>query len=263
MRLVAQLTSALLLVLAMSLPAMAEIVTEEIAYDFEGTEHIGILAYDPTVSSLRPGILVVHEWTGRNDYAIGRAKELAAMGYVAFAADYYGGGKTTTDRAQAGEWATAARSDLDRFQRLGEAALGVLTSQVFVDTTKLGAIGFCFGGTASLQLAYGGADLDGIVCFHGSPVPPREGEIDDVKAAILILHGASDNNVASGDLDRCEAALEASDVEWETIMYGHAVHAFTNPEAGDDPSKGAAYQERAAKRSWEAMRVFFEELFAR
>jgi len=263
MRLCNQLISAVLLVLAMSLPAMAEIVTEEIAYDFEGTTHKGILAYDPAISSLRPGILVVHEWTGRNDYAIGRAKELAGMGYVAFAADYYGDGKSTTDRKIAGEWAGAARADLDRFQRLGQAALEVLKSQVQVDKEKLGAIGFCFGGTASLQLAYTGADLDGIVCFHGSPVPPREGEIENVKAAILILHGASDGNVASGDLDRCEAALEAADVEWETIMYGHAVHAFTNPEAGNDPSKGAAYQERAAKRSWEAMRIFFEEIFAR
>lgn len=244
-------------------PALAEVQTREIAYDFEGTEHLGILAWDDAGADPRPGVLVVHEWTGRGDYVVRRARELAEMGYVAFAADYYGGGQSTTDRGQAAAWAGAARSDLDRFQRLGQAALSVLASQPEVDSSQLAAIGFCFGGTASLQLAFSGADLDAVVSFHGNPTAPRPGEVEQITGELLVLHGAVDPYVKAEDIAAFKAAMEAAGVPYEWVDYGGAVHNFTHPGAGDDPSTGAAYQERAARRAWEAMRVFFREIFGR
>ena len=239
--------------------AAAEVVTQSVEYEIDGETFIGYLAYDDAIEGARPGVLVIHEWWGLNDYAKMRAEQLAEMGYVAFAADMYGDGAVGETREEASQLAGSVRgTPLMRVR--GNAALAVLAEQENVDSERLAAIGFCFGGTGVLELAYSGAELDGVVSFHGGLVDPQEG--DEINAAILVEHGAIDPHVPPERVAEFETAMEAAGVDWQLVAYGGAVHAFTNPEAGDDPSRGVAYNEAAATRSWAHMQQFFDEIFA-
>ncbi|MEQ9131851.1 MAG: dienelactone hydrolase family protein [Salinisphaeraceae bacterium] len=243
----------------MTATVQADIRTDTLSYDIDGTEHRGYIAYDDSLEGPRPGVLVIHEWWGLNDYARHRARDLAAMGYVAFAADMYGGGRTTEDPAEAGEWSKAAGPEL---RRLAGAGLEQLAGHDRVDTDRLAAIGFCFGGTSVLQLAYSGAELDGVVSFHGNlPVP---GDNDIINAAILVQHGAADPLVPTADADAWQQAMgDRSSVDWHFVAHGGAKHAFTNPAADDLGMDAVGYDAAAADRSWAHMQRFFDELFAR
>ena len=239
--------------------ASAEVVTRAVEYEIEGETYIGYLAYDDALEGDRPGVLVIHEWWGLNDYAKMRAEQLADMGYVAFAADMYGDGAVATERAEAGQLAGTVRGT-PLMRSRANAALEVLAAQEGVDSQRLAAIGFCFGGTGVLELAYSGAPLAGVVSFHGGLVNPQEG--DEIQAAILVEHGAIDPHVPPERVAEFEQAMEAAGVDWQLVAHGGAVHAFTNPAAGDDPSRGVAYHEAAATRSWQQMQLFFHEIFA-
>ncbi len=245
--------------IVMTATVQADIRTDTLSYDIGGTEHRGYIAYDDSLAGPRPGVLVIHEWWGLNDYARKRARDLAAMGYVAFAADMYGGGRTTEDPAEAGEWSRAAGPEL---RGLAAAGLEQLAGHDRVDADRLAAIGFCFGGTSVLELAYSGADLDGVVSFHGNLPTPAPG--DTINAAILILHGAADPLVPAADANAWQQAMrKRAGVDWHFVAYGGAKHAFTNPAADNLGMDAVGYDAAAANRSWAHMQRFFDELFAR
>ncbi len=251
-------------------PAAAELVRQQIDYSHDELPCRGYLVYDSeqvTVDQPAPGVLVVPEWWGLNDYAKARADQLAELGYVAFAADMYGleddgSPRVTTEGSQASAWARELYDDVTTWRARGQAALSVLAAQPTVDSTKLGAIGFCFGGATVQQLAYGGADLSAVVSFHGSPVVPAQDELDDIQAAVLICHGAADPFDPLDKLRKAVDALELSEVDYEVALYGHAVHSFTNPEADGSFHPGAKYSETAEPRAWGAMKRWLREHFA-
>ena len=240
--------------------ARAEITTSVVDYQHDGTRLRGYLAYDGAVKDKRPGVLVIHEWWGLNDFAKSKARELAAMGYVAFAADMYGDGITTTEAAKAKELATPFG---DRNLRRGRvrAAFDQLRAHPLADPDRIAAIGFCFGGTSVLELAYSGAPVRGVVSFHGGLTAPAEEDLGGISSAFLVLHGADDPMVPPSAIEAFQAGMRKSGADWQMVYFGSAVHAFTNPDAGRAGIDGVAYNEKAAKRGWAYMKDFFDELF--
>jgi dienelactone hydrolase len=248
-------------VLAGSCSARTGIKTQTIDYEHGGTKLQGFLAYDADLEGKRPGVLVIHEWRGLNDYARDRAVQLAEKGYVAFALDMYGKGVLARTNEEASERAGKFYADRPLMRGRAGAGLDVLREQEFTDPDRLAVIGFCFGGTTALELAMSGADLDAIVAFHaGLSFPDLEG-LEQIGGTVLILHGGQDPYVPEEDLANIWAAMESADVDYQITIYGGAVHSFTNPDSGDDPSRGAAYDETAARRSWLEMQELFEETF--
>jgi dienelactone hydrolase len=239
--------------------AEAKVVTRTVPYQHEGKTYQGYLAYDDAKKGPRPGVLVVHEWWGLNDYARSRTRQLAEMGYVAFAADMFGEGKTTRDPKEAQAWSSAVSSQPGQLAVLSKAALDVLRKQDSVDSDKLAAIGFCFGGTTVLQLAYAGVPLKATVTFHGSLVVPDSAQAQKIRSPILILHGAKDSFIKPETIDGLQKALDAVKADWYMVTYANAVHAFTNPEADSFKIPGIGYNEKAARRSWDEMQRFFAE----
>lgn len=221
----------------------------------------GYLAYDSSQTGKRPGVLVVHEWKGLDDYAKKRTEQLASMGYVAFAADIYGKGIRPQTVDEARTQATLYRSNRALLRERVNAALAELRKQPQTDNERLGAIGYCFGGTTVLELARSGADVDGVVSFHGGLDSPNPQDGKQIKSKVLVLHGADDPLVSQEDIKAFEQEMRAGNVDWQMVNYGGTVHSFTNPKAGNDPSKGSAYNPDSDRRSFEAMKVFFEEIF--
>lgn len=251
-----------LALVVLSLTAVeAETVGRTVTYRQDGTVMRGFLAYDDSLKSKRPGVLVVHEWWGLNDFARERALKLAGLGYVALAADMYGGGATTRDRVEAGRLAGALLGNPDLLRARAQAALKVLAADPRVDPKRLAAIGFCFGGATVLELAYSGAALAGVVSFHGGLPRPRPDDLTRIKAAVLVLHGADDPHVPPADLAAFEQAMRQAGADWQMVLFGGAVHSFTNPAAGDHKASGAAYDPRAARRSWRCLQEFFREIW--
>jgi len=238
--------------------ARAEVVTKSIDYTHGGVQLQGYLAYDDAIEGKRPGVLVVHEWWGLNEYANGRARQLAELGYVAFALDMYGKDVIAKDREEAAKMSNAFKGKPIIRER-AKAGYDMLAKQELVDKSKIAAIGYCFGGTTVLELAYTGADLVGVVSFHGGLVAPKSG--DKFKAKILALHGADDPFVPAAAVDDFEKGMRDSGTDWQLVVYGDAVHTFTNPKAGNDKSTGSAYNAAADRRSWQAMKTFFGEVF--
>lgn len=237
----------------------AEIVTQTIKYPIAGKSYVGYLAYDDSIKEPRPGIVVFHEWWGLNDFARSKAEALAALGYVAFAADMYGKGMATHDPEQAGQWYTEV-SENRAFRKRAQAAVNVLKKQAGVDPKRIGAIGFCFGGTTVLELAYSGADVQGVVSFHGGLTAPGEADRDQIQSAILVLHGAQDPFVKPEQLEAFESGLKASSADWQLVIYGNTLHSFTNPKADSVDMEGLAYNPLSDRRSWAAMQQFFDEV---
>ena len=221
----------------------------------------GYLVYDDAVAGKRPGVLVVHEWMGLNDYAKKRADQLAGLGYVAFAADIYGKGIRPKDTSEAGQFAGRYKADRKLLRSRVNAAFAVLKKHELTDQKKTAAIGYCFGGTTVLELARSGADVAGVVSFHGGLDTPTPADARNIKAKVLAQHGANDPFVKPQEVAAFQEEMRSAGVDWYFVSYGNAVHSFTNPEAGNDPKKGAAYNEKADKRSWEAMKSFFVEIF--
>jgi dienelactone hydrolase len=251
-----------LFVLTLGVPAFAQVETESIEYVVGGTTLKGYIAYDKSLEGKRPGVMVVHEWWGLNDYAKQRARDLAELGYVALAVDMYGEGQVAEDRAAAAKLAGEVRGDKQLMRQRARAGLDTLKQHPRVDADRVAAIGYCFGGTTVLELAYSGAKLAGVVSFHGGITVPTEEEAEQIEAAVLVLHGADDPMVPAENIAAFQERMAAGDVDWQFVSYGGAVHTFTNPAAGDDKSTGSAYHEAAAKRSWQHMKLFFDEVFA-
>jgi dienelactone hydrolase len=173
----------------------------------------------------------------------------------------YGGGATTRDREEAGKLAGALRGNPDLLRARAQAALKVLAADPRVDPKHLAAIGFCFGGTTVLELAYSGADLAGVVSFHGGLPRPQPGDLKRLKANILVLHGADDPLVPVADITAFQEAMRQAGANWQMVFFGGAVHSFTNPAAGEDQATGVAYNPPAARRSWRCMQEFFREIW--
>lgn len=254
--------------LLLALPASAKVVTKPVAYEHAGVKLEGFLAYDDAKAAKGklPGVLVLPEWWGLTAYPKGRAEQLAAMGYVAFAADMYGAGVTTDDAKKAGELAGGFYGKPLMAER-ARAGLDALLKTGLADPAKVAAIGFCFGGSAAQTLAYAGAPLAGIVSFHGGPVNAPVEAAGKVKAKFLLLNGAADPMVKPEAKAALEKSLEDAKIDYVSVDYAAALHAFSNPGATEVAKKNGltaaiGYDEPAARRSWKAMQVFFDEIFA-
>ncbi len=250
-----------LLILLFSGTSLAVMHKEEITYKDGDVALTGYLFWDDAFSGKRPGILVAHEWWGLNDYSKLRAEMLAETGYIAFAADMYGDGRATRHADEAKGWMQQITSNLDVWQRRAVLALDQLKAHPNVESSKLAAIGYCFGGATVMQMAYLGADLDGVVSFHGSLPPATPEQAANIKARVLIAHGDADGFVPPERIAAFKKALSESGVDWEMDIYAGAKHGFTNPYADGYGMSGLAYQEEADRRSWLRMLAFFEELF--
>ena len=219
--------------------------------------------YDDEGEAKRPGVLLVHAWRGHGKNVREQAKRIAKLGYTAFALDMYGKGVLAKDNREAAKM--AGRFYEDRALMVGRARAGLaqLKKHARVDPERIAAIGFCFGGTVVLELARHGEDLDGVVSFHGGLKFPKAPKQREVKARVLVCHGADDPFVPPADVVRFWKEMAAARARYEILVLSGAVHAFTDPGAGDDPSRGAAYDAEAARMSWHAMQGMFRELFAK
>ncbi len=256
-----RLLSASLFVLLLASPALAEIKTEEIGYREGDVALRGYLAWDDALEGKRPAVLVVHEWWGLNDYARQRARKLAELGYVAFALDMYGEGQVTEHPSEAGEWAGRIRANVDAWRSRAMAGLKILQNHPLADRQRTAAIGYCFGGSTVLQLAYADAPVRGVVSFHGA-LPPLAEEIEQVKPSVLVCHGAADGFISQESIQAFQAGMERVGADWLMITYGNARHSFTNPGADERGIDGLRYNKKADERSWQHMRAFFDEIFA-
>ncbi len=244
--------------------AEAKLVTRTVEYKQGDTILEGYLAYDDAVKGKTPGVLVVHEWNGLGDYVKKRVEQLARLGYVAFGADIYGKGiRPATPEAAGREAGKYRGADRKLLRARTRAGLEELRKQPNVDPGRIAAIGYCFGGTAVLELARSGAYLQGVVSFHGGLDAPNPADAKNIRAKVLALHGADDPYVPPQQVAAFQEEMRKGGVDWQMVSYGGAVHSFTNPASGNDPSKGVAYNEKADRRSWEAMKVFFSEIFGK
>lgn len=250
-----------LLALSFSSLSWAEIQIKEVSYKDGDQQLKGYLAWDDSIKGKRPGVMVVHEWWGLNDYAKNRAKMLAEEGYVAFAADMYGADKVTTHANDAKGWMTQITQNQDAWQKRALLGLEQLKSSSKVDTSKLASIGYCFGGATVMQMAYAGADLKGVVSFHGSLPPASPEQAAAIKSSVLIAHGEADAFIPAERIVKFKKALADANVDWEMNIYSGAKHGFTNPGAGEFGMDALAYNEKADRRSWEKMKAFFAEIF--
>ncbi|MCC6301835.1 MAG: dienelactone hydrolase family protein [Gammaproteobacteria bacterium] len=243
--------------------AHAAIVTQEIDYTVDGTTLKGYLAYDDAIEGARPGVLVVHEWWGMNDYARRRAHMLAELGYTAFALDMYGDGKQAHHPDEAGKFASEVMKNQDLARARFNGALEVLRKQKTVDPARVAAIGYCFGGAVVLQMARDGADLDGVVSFHGNLAPVSPAQPGAVKAKILVLTGADDSFVPAEQIEQFEKEMDAAKADYKVIVYPGAKHSFTSPEAdkyGQEFNLPLAYNKAADEASWQEMQDFFQQI---
>jgi dienelactone hydrolase len=252
-----------LAVLLLMVPTMAfgKIKTETIDYKDGDKVLEGMIAYDDKVTTPKPAVIVVHEWMGLDDYAKKRAEQVAALGYVAFAANIYGKGVHLTDKAEAGKTAGAYKNDRALMRSRIKAAYDALAKDKHVDPTKIAVMGYCFGGTVALELARSGAPLKGTVSFHGGLSNPKPQDAKNIKGRVLVLHGGSDGSVKPEEMNQFVSEMNDANVNWDMVTYGPAVHGFTNPKNGSDKTKGLAYNKYADERSWDEMKRFFSEIF--
>jgi dienelactone hydrolase len=245
---------------ALSSPALGALHSEMIEYKDGSTTLEGYLVYDDKVTTPRPAIVIVHQWMGLTDYEKMRADQLAQKGYVAFALDIYGKGQRPKDMTEAGKLITKYKTDFKSLRQRERAALDFIMKQKNVDAQKIVIMGYCFGGGGALEAARGELPVIAAVSFHGSLSTPAPEETKHVTAKLLVLHGALDPFVPSKDVQAFQAEMNSAKADYQFISYSGAVHAFTQKESGTDITKGAAYNEVADKRSWEAFMGFLNEV---
>ena len=241
--------------------ALAEVQSTVVEYRDGDVLLEGYLAWDDAVAGPRPGVLVAHAWMGLGEYEKRRARELAELGYAAFALDIYGQGVRAKTPEEAGKLAALYKGDRELMRTRARSGLDELARQEICAGQPLAAIGYCFGGTVVLELARSGAPLAGTVSFHGGLATPRPEDAKQIKGAVLALHGADDPYVPPAEVEAFQEEMRTAGVDWQFVSYGAAVHAFTDPSAGTDVSKGAAYAAVADRRSWQALRNFLGEIF--
>ena len=240
------------------------IVTREVTYSSNGTTLKGFLAYDSTKAGKMPGVIVVHEWWGLDQYPKHRAEMLAKLGYVAFAIDMYGDGKIADNPKDAGDFAAASMKDMNAAQARFDAGVDYLKQQPETDSSKIAAIGYCYGGGVVLNMALRGDNLDGVVSFHGDLPTEKVKNPQDVKAKVLVCTGADDQFNPKKKVDAFEKAMDAAKVNYKVDIYPGATHSFTNPAADSLGKKfniPIAYNKAADEQSWVAMQNFFNEIF--
>ncbi len=248
------------LALVGALSTHAKIVTQTIEYKQGDTALEGYIAYDDSISGKRPGVLVVHQWLGLTDYEKHRSEQLAQLGYVAFCADIYGKGVRPKNVSEAGAESTKYKSDRALLRARVNAGLAQLEKNPLVDPKRIAAIGYCFGGTTVIELALSSADIAGVVSFHGGLDAPNPADAKNIKCKVLCQAGADDPFQNANDLAEFEQEMRDAKVDWQITFYGGAVHSFTQPDPGF-VNPGAHYNEKADKRSWQAMKNFFVEIF--
>jgi len=259
-----KLLACIVLLLSVVSISQAQVVGKTVTYEDDGVTLNGFIAYDDSIKGKRPGVIVVHEWWGHNDYAQERAKMLAKLGYTAIALDMYGDGKQASHPKDAGKMAGEIRNNkkvmISRFQ----AAKKMLQAELHTDSNKIAAIGYCFGGGVVLEVARSGESLAGVVSFHGSLVTSSPAKSNEVKTKVLVLNGEDDPFVKPEQISQFKQEMKNANVDFQFISYPGAKHAFTNPGAdvfGKKFNIPLAYHKEADEKSWLEMQTFFKEIF--
>lgn len=250
----------LLVVFLFSVSVRAAVQFQKVEYKQGDTVCEGLLVFDDSIQGKRPGVLVAHQWKGLGEYEKMRAERLAQLGYVVFCADIYGKGIRADNPKDASALAAKYKSDRPLLRARIAAALETLRTNERVNEKQIAAIGYCFGGTTVLELARHGAELTGVVSFHGGLSTPNPSEARNIKCKVVALHGADDPFVPAEEVAAFEKEMRDAKVDWQLTAYGGAVHSFTDKNAGNDNSKGSAYNAAADARSWRAMTAFFDEV---
>lgn len=242
-----------------TLASFAEIKTEVVEYKQGKTTLEGFLAYDAAITGKKPVVLIVHEWTGLGEYSKKRAREMAEKGYVAFALDIYGKGVRPTTPEEAGKESNIYKENRKLMRERAKAGLDYIKTRSFADSSKVVAMGYCFGGTVALEMARAGYPLAGVASFHGGLSTPNPKDAKNIKGKLLILHGAIDP-FTKAEVPGFQDEMNEANVDYQFISYSGAVHSFTNPDAGNDIKKGQAYNAAADRRSMQAFMDFLKEV---
>ncbi len=256
--------AALVSMIAVTASAKSNIKGKEVTYRSGNTVLKGYLAYDKNIKGKRPGVLVVHEWWGLNEYARKRARMLADLGYAALAVDMYGDGKQAMHPDDAGKFSSEVMKNFDTAKARFTAAMDFLKKQSVVDPAEIAAIGYCFGGGVVLNMARQGIDLKGVASFHGSLAAVKPAQQGEVKAKILVLHGGADKFTTAEQVDAFKKEMKDAGADFQFITYPGAMHSFTNPEADAYARKfnlPLGYNAEADRKSWEELRKFLSQIF--
>ena len=244
------------------IPAIS-VVGEEITYSDDSTELIGYISYDENYESKRPGVIVIHEWWGHNEYVRERADLLAGLGYTALALDMYGDGKQANHPEDAGKFAGMVMTNMELATSRFDAAVELLKAHPSVDSDKIAAIGYCFGGSVALTMANAGKDLDAVAAFHsGVQLPIMPG--DALTAKVLVCNGADDPFVSPESVTAFKEAMDAANADYKYIAYEGAVHSFTSKYADENGEKfelPLKYQKEADEASWDELLALFDSVF--
>ncbi len=244
--------------------AQPKIEGSNVSYTAGGKKMIGYLAYDAAIQGRRPGVLVVHEWWGLNDYARMRARMLAELGYTALALDMYGGDKVATHPEDAQKFSSALMKNFDLAKERFLAGMAFLKKQPTVDPSRVAAIGYCFGGGIVLNMARQGVDLKGVASFHGNLTAIKPAQPGAIKAKILVLHGGADKFSSPEQIEAFKKEMTAAGANFRFITYPGALHSFTNPEAdalGKKFNMPIGYNAQADKESWDELKKFLKAIF--
>jgi len=244
--------------------AQAGVITKQVTYKVDGTVMKGYLAYDDGTKGRRPGVLVVHEWWGLNDYARTRARMLAKLGYTAFALDMYGEGKLAKHPDDAKKFSGEVMKNMPMAKARFKAALDLLRKEKTVDPKRIAAIGYCFGGGVVLAMARSGMNLAGVASFHGMLATPKPAKPGDIKAKILVLTGADDPFSPPDQVEQFRKEMDAAKTDYKVVVYPGAKHSFTNPDAdkyGKKFNLPLQYNQPADEASWKEMQDFFKMIF--